>query len=231
MRHRRRAKYFGVKTAHRKAMFRNMVTALFQHGRITTTVTRAKELRRVADKLISLGKQNTLHARRQALSVIMDKGVVAKLFDEWAPLMADRRGGYTRIVRIGPRRGDAAMTCIIELVTDSVETTPKAKMSKPARDEEVAPTVIPTAAPITESEDIHDSSDETAAKADITEEETVEFAESPSIEKSADEGSDQEAAEAEVGPEEKPESDIKAENEDADKRSEEGKEIDKAPEA
>ncbi len=144
MRHRRKVKYFGVKTAHRKAMFRNMVTSLFEHGRIKTTVARAKELRRLADKMITLAKDGSLHARRQALSVIMDKGVVAKLFNEIAEQMSDRKGGYTRIVRIGPRRGDGAMMCIIELVTESIKPQ---KSAKPKAEEEVgvAPTVIPEA--------------------------------------------------------------------------------------
>ena len=144
MRHRRRTKYFGVKTAHRKAMFRNMVTSLFRHGRITTTVTRAKELRRVADKLVGLAKEGSLHSRRQALSFIMDKGVVAKLFSEIAPKMAERRGGYTRIVRIGPRRGDGAMMCVIELVMESLKVS-RPKKKKDAAPEQVAPTVIPEA--------------------------------------------------------------------------------------
>ena len=142
MRHRRKAKYFGVKTAHRKAMFRNMVTSLFRHGRITTTVPRAKELRRLADRLVSLGKDGSLHARRQALSIIMDKAVVAKLFSDIADQMASRNGGYTRIVRIGPRRGDGAMMCMIELVKESLRYgKPKTARSK----EEAAPTVIPQA--------------------------------------------------------------------------------------
>jgi len=144
MRHRRRTKYFGVKTAHRKAMFRNMVTSLFRHGRITTTVTRAKELRRVADKLISLAKEGSLHSRRQALSFVMDKGVVTKLFSEIAPKMAERRGGYTRIVRIGPRRGDGAMMCVIELVMESLKVS-RPKKKKEAAGDMVAPTVIPGA--------------------------------------------------------------------------------------
>ena len=143
MRHRRKAKYFGVKTAHRKAMFRNMVTSLFRHGRITTTLPRAKELRRLADKLVTLAKEGSLHARRQALSVINDKTVVARLFSEIADQMASRTGGYTRIVRIGPRRGDGAMMCIIELVRESIKPQ-KAKSSRP-RKEEAASTVIPQA--------------------------------------------------------------------------------------
>ncbi|MBN2287530.1 MAG: 50S ribosomal protein L17 [Tissierellales bacterium] len=100
----------------RVAMLRNMTTSLLQSGRIQTTDTRAKELRKLADKMISLGKRGDLHARRQALAFIYDKGVVAKLFDEVAPKYADRNGGYTRILKLGPRRGDGAEMVIIELV-------------------------------------------------------------------------------------------------------------------
>jgi large subunit ribosomal protein L17 len=102
-------------------MMRNMVTSLLKHGRIKTTVTRAKELRILADRMITLGKEGTLHARRQALAVIMEKDVVARLFDDIAPSMYERRGGYTRIIRIGPRRGDGSMMCYIELVSDTVK--------------------------------------------------------------------------------------------------------------
>ncbi len=173
MRHRRRAKYFGVKTAHRKAMFRNMATSLFRHGRITTTVTRAKELRRVADKLISLAKEGSLHSRRQALSFIMDKSVIAKLFSEIGPQMAERRGGYTRIVRIGPRRGDGAMMCVIELVKESLKTSkPKGKKTSESA-ESVAPVVIPEA---TQKEKDEESSQaaEAEEKDSVQEEESVE---------------------------------------------------------
>jgi len=121
MRHRRRTCRLGCKTAHRKAMLGNMVTSLLRHGRIVTTVPRAKEVRRVADKMVTLAKRSSLHARRQAFSVIRDRKVVSKLFDEWGQEFADRNGGYTRIVRIGPRRGDAAMMSIVELATDSLE--------------------------------------------------------------------------------------------------------------
>jgi large subunit ribosomal protein L17 len=195
MRHRRRVKYFGVKTAHRKAMFRNMVTALFQHGRITTTVPRAKELRRLADKLVTLAKKGTLHARRQALSVIMDKAVVAKLFEEWAHKMADRPGGYTRIVRIGPRRGDGAMMCVIELVTESLKKSkPKAKVSKADTDE--APTVIPEATPAAEvQEEEGDGPSSSEAEQQATE------AESSAGEEGAVEAYDKADKEQEKGPE------------------------------
>ncbi len=196
MRHRRRTKYFGVKTAHRKAMFRNMVTSLFRHGRITTTVTRAKELRRVADKLISLAKEGSLHSRRQALSFIMDKGVVGKLFSEIAPQMAERRGGYTRIVRIGPRRGDGAMMCIIELVTESL-SVPGSKKRKEEAADQVAPTVIPEASSEAEAQD--DKGDLAAeAEAVQTSAETEENVSSQEINES-DTTSEEEALEAEKG--------------------------------
>lgn len=97
-------------------MLRNLVTSLLENGKIETTVTRAKEARSIADKMITLGKRGNLHARRQALSYITKEEVVVKLFDEIAPQYEDRNGGYTRILRMGPRRGDAAEVVILELV-------------------------------------------------------------------------------------------------------------------
>ena len=106
----------GRPTDQRIAMLRNLTTSLLEHGRVETTLTRAKELRCMADKMITLGKLNTLHSRRQALSYVMRKDIVYKLFEEIAPKYAERKGGYTRILKIGPRRGDAAPMAIIELV-------------------------------------------------------------------------------------------------------------------
>ena len=106
----------GRPTDQRIAMLKNLVTSLLDNGRIVTTLARAKEVRCMADKMITLGKTNTLHSRRQALSYITDKEVVYKLFEEIAPKYAERQGGYTRIIKAGPRRGDAAETAIIELV-------------------------------------------------------------------------------------------------------------------
>ncbi len=98
------------------AMLRGMTTYLLENGKIETTVTRAKEVRSLAEKMITLGKTNTLASRRQALAFITKEDVVTKLFNEIAPLYAERNGGYTRILRTGPRRGDAAEMAIIELV-------------------------------------------------------------------------------------------------------------------
>ena len=106
----------GKATDHRIAMLKNLTTSLLENGKIETTVAKAKEVRSLAERMITLGKQNTLHTRRQALSYITKEDVVTKLFGEIAPKYADRNGGYTRIVKIGPRRGDAAEMAIIELV-------------------------------------------------------------------------------------------------------------------
>ncbi|RVU54065.1 50S ribosomal protein L17 [Anaerosphaera multitolerans] len=106
----------GRPTAHRKAMLRNLVTSLLREEKITTTTTRAKETRRMAEKMITLGKRGDLHSRRQALSYIYDEDVVTKLFEEIAPRYQDRNGGYTRIYKLGPRRGDGAEEAIVELV-------------------------------------------------------------------------------------------------------------------
>ena len=106
----------GRPTAHRKAMLRNQVTDLLREGRITTTITRAKETRRMAEKMITLGKRGDLHARRQALAYIYDEDVVTELFDHIAPTYAERSGGYTRILKLGQRRGDTAEMVFLELV-------------------------------------------------------------------------------------------------------------------
>ena len=106
----------GRNTAHRKAMLRNLVTDLFREGRISTTNMRAKEARREAEKLITLAKRGDLHARRQVLGYNYDESVVTKLFDEIAPRYEGRNGGYTRILKLGPRRGDNAETVFLELV-------------------------------------------------------------------------------------------------------------------
>ena len=123
MRHLKQGRKLGRTTAHRKALLRNLATALLEHERIITTEPKAKELRRVADKLVTLGKRGNLHARRQALQVVQSNAVVQKLFNEIAPRFAGRQGGYTRILRLGYRSGDAAAMAVIELVdTQSAET-------------------------------------------------------------------------------------------------------------
>jgi large subunit ribosomal protein L17 len=126
-------------TSHRLAMFRNMVTSLLNHERIYTTVPKAKEMRRWAEWMITLGKHGDLHARRQALSVIREKNVVYKVFEELAKRYQDRAGGYTRIVKVGFRRGDASPMCMLELITDGGEKGKK-KGKKSKKKAEAAPT-------------------------------------------------------------------------------------------
>ena len=106
----------GRPTDHRKAMLRGLVTYLLENGKIETTVTRAKEVRAVAEKMITLGKKNDLHSKRQVLAYVTKESVVKDLFDNIAPKYAERNGGYTQIIKIGPRRGDAAEMAIIKLV-------------------------------------------------------------------------------------------------------------------
>lgn len=106
----------GRATAHRTAMLRAMVTFLLENGKIETTVTRAKEVSSLAEKMITIAKENNLHSKRMAMAFITKEDVVYRLFNEIAPKYADRNGGYTRITKLGPRRGDAAEMAIIELI-------------------------------------------------------------------------------------------------------------------
>lgn len=132
MRHNKAGRRLGRTTSHRVAMFRNMVTSFLNHERITTTDAKAKELRSIAEKMITLGKRGDLHAMRQAASFIREKSVVTKLFTEIAPRFADRQGGYTRIVKLGLRPGDNASLSIIELVSEPCNPKPKkAPAAKP----------------------------------------------------------------------------------------------------
>ena len=110
----------GRTTAHRKAMLRGLVTLLLENGKVETTLTRAKEVRSVAEKMITLGKKNTLASRRSALAYITKEDVVTKLFNEIAPKYENRNGGYTQIFKMGPRRGDAAEMAIIKLIDEDV---------------------------------------------------------------------------------------------------------------
>ena len=115
MRHRKTGRKLNRSAPHRQAMFRNMVTSLLDHEHIQTTDAKAKELRRFTERMVTLGKKGTLHARRQALSFVRDRDVVKKLFEDIAPRFASRPGGYTRITKLGIRRGDAASMSLIEL--------------------------------------------------------------------------------------------------------------------
>ena len=135
MRHRNSGSKLGRNPSHRRATLRNLVTNLFEHGRITTTLTRAKATRPVAEKIITLGKRDTLQSRRQAAAYLMTPAVTAKLFSEIAPKFADRAGGYTRIIHAGIRVGDGAKVAILEIVGYELkkkETKEKTKKEEPA---------------------------------------------------------------------------------------------------
>lgn len=116
MRHQRKGRRLGRDAAHRKALHANLTGALVEHGRITTTLAKAKEVRPIAEKMVTLGKRGDLHARRQAKAYLRSRDVVHALFDDVAPRFAEREGGYTRIVKLGPRHGDGAEMAIIEWV-------------------------------------------------------------------------------------------------------------------
>lgn len=145
MRHRKSGRKLGMKSAHRKAMFANMVSSLIMHDRIETTLPKAKELRCVADKLVTLSKEGTLHARRRALALIRDKAAVEKAFSTLPERFSTRQGGYTRIYRLGFRHGDAAPMALIEYLKETALEAPatptkeKAKKSADAPAKEAAP--------------------------------------------------------------------------------------------
>ena len=140
----------GRPTAHRKAMLRGMVTLLLENGQIETTLTRAKEVRSMAEKMITLGKKNTLASRRAALAYITKEDVVSKLFSEIAPKYADRQGGYTQIFKLGARRGDAAEMAIVKLLTVEVAEAPVAE-EKPAPKKRTTKKKVEEAAPAEEN--------------------------------------------------------------------------------
>ncbi len=158
MRHARSGKKLGRDSAHRKALYSNLAGALIEHGRIKTTVTKAKAVKPIAEQMITLGRRGDLHARRQATAFLRSRDVVHKLFADVAPLFKDRPGGYTRIVKIGPRQGDAAEMAYLELVdeayvaTQREERTPEPAVAEAA---EEAPEAVeePEAEPEAEAAD------------------------------------------------------------------------------
>ena len=167
----------GGSPAHQKHMLANLAASLFEHGKITTTEARARRLRPYAEKLITFAKRGDMHARRQVLTVVPDKGIVHSLFTEIGPSFADRPGGYTRITKIGHRKGDAAPMAVIELVREEVGTgRPRRRTRRPAAGAPAA------AAP---AETVEETAEDTAAEeADF---EDTEAAETEAEETEADE--------------------------------------------
>ena len=196
MRHQRAGKKLGRDAAHRKALYSNLTGALIEHGRIKTTVTKAKAVKPVAEQMITLARRGDLHARRQAVAFLRSKDVVHKLFTEVGPRFKDRPGGYSRIVKIGPRPGDAAEMAYLELVEAEVVARPRRE--RPAAPPAAAAAAVPAAAaeepPVTEEELVEDP----------TEPDEAAFAEGdPSAEDEAVPAADDEAAptgEAEAAP-------------------------------
>jgi large subunit ribosomal protein L17 len=144
MRHRRSGRKLGRDAAHRKALYGNLAGALIEHGRIKTTLAKAKEVRPIAEQMITLGRRGDVSARRHALKLLRSQDVVHKLFSEVGPRFADRAGGYSRIVKLGPRLGDAAEMAYLELV-DFVPQLPAPKRPRPEREAEPAPAEQQTA--------------------------------------------------------------------------------------
>ena len=171
----------GGSAAHQRHILANLATALFQHGRITTTEAKAKRLRPVAERLITFAKRGDLHARRHVLTVVTDKGVVHQLFTEIAPEFSERDGGYTRITKIGPRKGDNAAMAVIELVRgEPVAAKPRRRARRlapqaaaPAAPAEVAGTEAATEAEAdepTEADAVAEDATAEAEDADVTDE-------------------------------------------------------------
>ena len=139
MRHRMRGRSFSRTSSHRKAMFESLCHALIKHEQITTTLPKAKDLRPIVEKLVTLGKRGDLHARRQAIAQMKDLAMVKKLFDVIGPRYKDRDGGYTRVMKAGFRYGDSAPVAVIEFVDRDVEAKGKDSGPVQARAEETAP--------------------------------------------------------------------------------------------
>ena len=172
MRHRKFTFKIGRSGAHRKAMLGNMVCSLFREQRIRTTVTKAKQARRLAERMITLGKNGRDHDRRRAVALLRQPDVVGTLFSEIAPRYQDRQGGYTRMVKLGPRKGDAAEMCLLELVTEPV-TQKAQKNAQPVAEAvvEAGGEAVETTTP--ESEVAAKSAAEAAAEVEVEEDESA----------------------------------------------------------
>ena len=191
----------GGSSAHQRHILSNLATALFEHGRITTTEAKARRLRPVAERLITFAKRGDLHARRQVLTVVSDKGIVHSLFTEIGPGFSERHGGYTRITKIGPRKGDNAPMAVIELVRDEVASRPRRRIRR-SRDEVPAPAASTTETVSAEDTEAPAASTETAAPAGEAADGAVDTTEAPAAEgeepgapaKADDEEDDEESA-------------------------------------
>jgi large subunit ribosomal protein L17 len=211
----------GGSPAHQRHMLSNLAAALFEHGKITTTEARARRLRPYAEKLITFAKRGDMHARRQVLTVVPDKGIVHNLFTEIGPSFADRPGGYTRITKLGPRKGDAAPMAVIELIREEVSAARPRRRTRragAAPATAAAPAAEETAAATAEAED--------ADVADVDDSEAETFAaESPEAEVETPE------AEAEDAEDDEDEDDEAADESDESEVTDEADEAGEDPEA
>ena len=185
----------GGSSAHQRHILSNLATALFQHGKITTTEARARRLRPYAERLITFAKRGDLHARRQVLTVVTDKGVVHTLFTEIGPRFETREGGYTRITKIGPRKGDNAPLAVIELVSEEAEAKPRrrrARRPQPAR----ASRSQPAAQEAAPAEDVA----EEPAAAEAADDEAADTVAEPSNQADAEQADQEPAGDADGGP-------------------------------
>jgi large subunit ribosomal protein L17 len=194
----------GGSAAHQRHLLSNLATALFEHGKITTTEARARRLRPYAERLITFAKRGDLSARRQVLTVVTDKSVVHTLFTEIGPQFATREGGYTRITKIGPRKGDNAPLAVIELIQEEAEAKPRrrrARRSQPAARPAAAAAPETTEAPADEADaDVTAEAPEADVTAEDTDAESAD-AESADAEDAADEAADSEDADSAEAPE------------------------------
>jgi len=208
MRHMKSGKRLGRNTSHRKAMMRNMVTSFFDHEKITTTDARAKELRKMAEKLITIALRGDLHSRRLAMQVVRDKKIVAKLFDTIAPRYTERPGGYTRIIKLGHRSGDNASLSVIELVEEEFTAKPKKKKA-PAKKAAKPVEAVVEEAPAEETPAEETPAEETPAEETPAEETPAE--ETPAEETPAEETPAEETPAEETPAEETPAEETPAE--------------------
>jgi len=191
VRHQRAGKKLGRDSAHRKALYSNLAGALIEHGRIKTTVTKAKAVKPIAEQMITLGRRGDLHARRQATAFLRSRDVVHKLFAEVAPRFKDRPGGYSRIIKIGPRPGDAAEMVYLELVED--ELTPKPRRAAPA----AAVPAVAEALPVEDADEAPETDAEALGEPASETDEPAEGESGGGADESADDGDDS-AADDEV---------------------------------
>ena len=205
----------GGGAAHERLMLANLATALFTHGRIQTTETKAKRLRPLAERMVTFAKRGDLHARRRVMTVIRDKSAVHKLFMEIAPQVDKREGGYTRIVKTGYRKGDNAPMAVIELVLEPVNPKPKTKKAKPEAEKPAAKPVV--ADEVVETTEAPEAIEETTEAVEATVEETeatdAPAEEAPAEDVVTDEPAAEEAPAEEPAADEAPAEDAPAEDE------------------